>query len=324
MSGNAHAASNPKHGSDNGMLLSVVLSARDDCSIVSEGISALDDQGPLTEKIEILVLDLGSKTGVLRKQLSDFDLPPGTQIIEGEARGEASARNRAAEVASADIVAFLDASTVPLGGWAAKLLDAFAGRMDTGVVGGAVDPIWPDAPPTWWTEQLSMHFGLIDLGTQQRSVADPELLATTNIAFRKPMMARIGGFDTTLDTLPATCCKPAAFHLAALSRTGIGAVYEPDARALRRIPRHEASQDWVRRSICWSAVMAAAKRSSTSADPIRTWRDISDYLIEIPRELRGLRGLFLDRPEAEIFASQCDALAAMTRLALSDGSDPKI
>jgi len=112
-----------------------------------------------------------------------LELDDDVEIVRGPARGPAAARNGGWRAASAEWVAFLDDDVEPDPGWADALL-ADVAALDAEVAGsqGRVRvPLPAERPPTDW----------------ERNVAGLETArwATADMAFRRSVLAAVGGFD---------------------------------------------------------------------------------------------------------------------------------
>ena len=113
--------------------------------------------------------------------------------------GLSNARNVAARLGLAPIIAFMDDDALATPGWAEELLKAFAHfGAQAMVVGGRVDPIWGSPRPNWVHDDMLGHLSVVDWGGKTRFVDEGEWLAGTNIAFRTEAILSHGGFATHL------------------------------------------------------------------------------------------------------------------------------
>jgi glycosyltransferase involved in cell wall biosynthesis len=107
-------------------------------------------------------------------------VPPGVRVRRGAGRGPATARNRGWRVARYPWVAFIDDDVVPAPDWLATLAKDLDQPADVGGVQGRLTVPLPDRPGDW----ARCTAGL----AQAR-------WATADMAYRRDVLARVGGFD---------------------------------------------------------------------------------------------------------------------------------
>jgi GT2 family glycosyltransferase len=160
---------------------------------------------------------------------------PVTRSVEAPDRGAAAQRNHGWRQARAPLVAFTDDDCRPSPDWLARLLDA--SRNGTTVVQGRTEPD-PD--------ELHLLTGLAR--TMQVTGADP-WHPSCNIAYPKPLLAALGGFDEAFD---AAWGEDSDLGLTA-GETGAEFVYAPDAlvwhavhaRSLPAAVREARRREWI-------------------------------------------------------------------------------
>ncbi|MGH3112030.1 MAG: glycosyltransferase family 2 protein, partial [Gaiellaceae bacterium] len=139
--------------------LSVVIPAYNAERTVGTVLEALQAQEPPPD--EIIVVDDGSADGTagVAERL-------GAQVIRAEGGGYAGgARNRGWDVATGDVVVFLDADSVPGPGWSAGLAGALA-EFPAAIVGCA-RTFWARSP--WgWVGYLQSETPYLPLGEPRR------------------------------------------------------------------------------------------------------------------------------------------------------------
>lgn len=108
---------------------------------------------------------------------------PGVRVVRGAARGPAAARNLGWRAAATPWVAFLDDDVLVPADWPRRLAADLAGLPATvaGSQGRLRVPLPADRRPTDW-----------ERGTAGLAVAR---WATADMAYRRPALARVGGFD---------------------------------------------------------------------------------------------------------------------------------
>ncbi len=103
--------------------VSVIIPARNAADVIGRIVEKVIDQRPPDVELEVIVVDDGSgdETG----QVSRAAGARTVELKAGEHGGNpAAARNRGAEVASGELLVFLDADCTPDSGWLEGLLDA--------------------------------------------------------------------------------------------------------------------------------------------------------------------------------------------------------
>jgi histidinol-phosphate phosphatase family protein len=138
--------------------------------------------GPLPERVLVVDdrpsadggLDLGEPSGELARRI---------EVVAGEGRGPAAARNRGWRRARSEWVAFLDDDVLPAPGWRRDLasdIDLLPGRV-AGSQGRIRVPLPRSRRPTDW----------------ERNTAGLESArwATADMAYRRAALAAVGGFD---------------------------------------------------------------------------------------------------------------------------------
>jgi glycosyltransferase involved in cell wall biosynthesis len=177
--------------------VSVIVCTRDRSSDLAEAVESLLNQQDVADlQWEILVVDNGSSddTRAVTAGVAEGAGVPVRYFLEEEP-GLSHARNRGIRESSGKILAFIDDDAVAEPDWLAEVLPAFA---EPGVVsaGGKILPRMEEARPDWmddeWLDRMGFSY---DFGPKPRSV---RILLGSNMAFRREVLERFGGFDTRL------------------------------------------------------------------------------------------------------------------------------
>lgn len=132
----------------------------------------------------------------LFEALTAASWPLPLSVIESPGSGLSAARNAGWQAVRAPLVAFIDDDAVATPGWLAELVDA-AGRHEADVVGGAIEPQWTGEAPAWYSRYLGWVVGCSYEGLP-REAARVRNVIGCNMLFRRELLERLGGFDTTL------------------------------------------------------------------------------------------------------------------------------
>ncbi len=121
--------------------LSVVIPAKNAASSIGLLLHALQQQAP-DEDLQIIVADdlSSDDTAEISRAF------PGVQVTEAPPPGGSyAARNAGASLATAPVIAFVDADCVPCDDWLINGLNCIEGAED-GVLAGAILPLVPVSP----------------------------------------------------------------------------------------------------------------------------------------------------------------------------------
>jgi glycosyltransferase involved in cell wall biosynthesis len=115
-------------------------------------------------------------------------------------QGLSQARNRGVALARAPIIAFTDDDVRVAADWAQQLVRAFDMNPAVDYVGGRVLPRWLRPPPGWLTTAHWSPLALQDYGSEPfvSSREHAICLVGANLAFRKRVFERLGGFAADL------------------------------------------------------------------------------------------------------------------------------
>src|ERR1035437_2481149 len=136
-------------------------------------------------RLEIIVVDNGSRddSAAVARQL-------GAAVLECPGLSVAALRNRGTQVASGDILAFVDADHELDSAWVTAAVEVLNG---TGAAAAGA-PYQAPSPGTW---VQSAYDALRTRGPGMREV---DWLGSGNLAIRRAAFEQLGGFDTSLET----------------------------------------------------------------------------------------------------------------------------
>ena len=166
-------------------------------------------------------------------------------------RGLAASRNVGWQLASGDIVAYIDDDAVADVEWVATLVDVYETR-DIDAVGGQVVPSWVAGRPWYLPEEF---YWLI--GVTHRGFADgPGEVRNTNgsnMSFDQEVLAELGGFDESLGRKGDAQIQAEETELCARleQETGQGMWYQPDAKVAHKVFEYRTRLQFLFRRAFW-------------------------------------------------------------------------
>ena len=168
--------------------ISVVICAHNEEKGIAKCIEGVKNQTYPKDNYEIIVVDNASsdKTAEVAKDL-------GVRVVFEKNKGIAYARQRGAESAKGDIVAFTDADTLVPKNWLEKIADAF--EKDEKLVGfGGTYKINTGT----FISKFFINNGMYYFYFLGRLFTGAWVLIGPNMAFRKSAFEKTKGFDTSI------------------------------------------------------------------------------------------------------------------------------
>lgn len=166
--------------------ISVVIPHLNDPGRLALCLSALAVQTLTPGRLEVLVIDNGSKEPPI-DLVAHF---PGMRLVAEPTPGPGPARNRGVALARAPIVAFTDSDCIPGPDWLETILTAFATDSASAVLGGTVR-VFAETPGR---PNLAEAFDLVYGFRQALTIARHDFSATANLAARREVFEAVGGF----------------------------------------------------------------------------------------------------------------------------------
>lgn len=167
--------------------VSVIVPTWNRAPFVRQLLNALSYQVYPSDRMEIVVVDNSSADSteeVVADAAARFDFP--VRYHRKKNDGPAASRNRGAEIARGDVLAFTDSDCLPLPGWIASAVSHL--QPGVGVVCGPVRPT-----PITRDHPFFIH--------QVRAIEQEEgLYPTANAFYRRDVFLECGGFDETSRT----------------------------------------------------------------------------------------------------------------------------
>jgi GT2 family glycosyltransferase len=172
---------------------SIVIPTHDRLPQLQRVLEALAHQERPMDDVEVVVVSDGSSDGT-DEHLARLEPPFAMVACATPNRGPAAARNRGVELASGDLVLFLDDDVVPTTAWLGAHLDAHARAGDVVVIGPMVTP--PGAVLSPWVRW--MHGRIAEqyvAMTSGRWAPTARQFFTGNASLARRHVIDAGGFD---------------------------------------------------------------------------------------------------------------------------------
>jgi glycosyltransferase involved in cell wall biosynthesis len=165
---------------------------------------SMERYGPFSECVESVlsqeydplevVLVVDGNGDVYERVQADFGRESDVIVHNNdENRGISFSRTKGAELASGEVVAFIDDDATAEPDWVQQLVDVYE-ETDAIAVGGDVQPDWQTAKPDFFPEEFYWLVGCVEPGFAE----DGEEVRNTygsNISYRREKFLNVGGYD---------------------------------------------------------------------------------------------------------------------------------
>ncbi len=222
-------------------MISVIIATRDRAALLGSTLDALISQQSPGAHCEIIIVDNGSVDETPEVVTAARERSPHPVIYLRETRpGKSHALNTALEHARGDILVLTDDDVLPSPGWLAAYARAFA-ETEADFAVGRILPLWEAPRPRWLSPAVYGVLAIPDGGSARLTIApgqnDHIMPLGANMAIRRRVMERVGGWDPRLGKLQGTL-RTGEDHEFALKMTtaGFTGVYEPQALVAHRVP----------------------------------------------------------------------------------------
>jgi glycosyltransferase involved in cell wall biosynthesis len=285
-------------------------------------IQSLIEQSLPSDRFEILVIDNSPDAKRAELFAKRFEAAPNLRYILEKTPGLSNARNVAASLAKAPVIAFMDDDAIADPDWAAELLRAYElsgqGAM---IVGGRVDPIWAAPRPDWVHDSMLGNLSIVNWGGDTRVAGPDEWVAGTNISFRVSAILDNGGFPLNLGRIGSGSALLSNEEIQLLDRIradGGQIIYAPRARVNHLVDVRRLKQGWFRKRAAWQALSDFMMNpDGQAAEARKHWPELVKYFNALPPHERTVRGFLHQTDDPDLFQWQTGAVYMMTTLMLA-------
>jgi len=159
--------------------------------------------------------------------------------------GKSHALNAGIREARGDVVAFMDDDVTTEPTWLQNLTAALHDGEWVGA-GGRILPEWTDPPPHWLSREgryATAPLAAFDLGHEAGELTEPPF--GTNMAFRKSLFEKYGGFRTDLGPCPGSLIRGEDTEFGRrLMLAGERLRYEPSAVVYHPVPKERIQKQY--------------------------------------------------------------------------------
>ena len=248
-------------------------------------------RGQTYDDLELVVVVDGSREVYERVEDEYGDVKEIILHMNDTNLGLLSSRNVGAELASGDVVAFIDDDSIADEQWIAELVRTYE---ETGAIaaGGKIVGDWVAGKPTFLPEE---YYWLV--GVTYRGFTDqPGEVRNTfgsNISFRRDVFLDLGGFDTDIGGRKGDAnLQGGETELCARlwERKGRGVMYNPEALVHHKVFEWRIRKRWLAERAFWQGYSKATISQVLSG---RSSKEESDFLYQLivygfPKRLRVL------------------------------------
>ena len=168
--------------------------------------------------------------------------PTAIRRVEESKQGLSNARNRGIAEGRGRYLLFTDDDTVPRPDWVQSIVETFE-QNSCDAVGGRVDIIWPAARPPWFADEMISSLAGVDYGQLEIELTSEQPLLGANMAFKRMVFERCGGFDPELGRIGNKLLGGEETELfGRLCKAGLSGKYQP-----RAVVGHVIEQERVRK-----------------------------------------------------------------------------
>lgn len=202
--------------------------------------------------VELFVVDNNSNDDT-KKVCAHYEAK-GVKYLFQPVLGLSHARNFGLEHMHREIAIFVDDDVTFRRGWLENILKPFS-RMDVGVVGGELLPVWEEPRPEWLTDRWLGNYSVcLKWSEQAKDIEGNEWLCEGNIAFWKGALDQAGRFPVNLGRIGPVLLSGEGAVIDVIRYNGMRAVFSPKSVVDHHIPKGRLAPKWLARRVFWQGI----------------------------------------------------------------------
>ncbi|HYE52983.1 MAG TPA: glycosyltransferase family 2 protein [Azospirillaceae bacterium] len=252
--------------------ISAVICTHNRADHLRRAVASLQEQTLPADRFEIIVVDNGS-TDATRDVVEEFaGAPHPIRYIYEPVLGLSRARNTGWRRSRAPLVAYLDDDAIAAPDWLERLVESFRAEAWTaGCVGGLIEGNWEAPRPGWLHDVLLPCLTVIDWKKDAPApVTKGCFVAGANIAFRRDLLERAGGFAENLGRKGGSLLSAEERDMTErVEALGFCTVYDPRAAVKHWVGRDRLTKRWFLERARWQGISEAAAEMNRGTSPLR-------------------------------------------------------
>ncbi len=244
--------------------------------------------GQTYEDMEVVVIVDGNKS-LFDCVCADWDDHEDVVLhCNEENRGLSASRNRGIELASGDVVAFMDDDAIAEPDWIDELMTVYE-ESEVEAVGGKMTPLWITGKPAFLPEEF---YWLV--GVTHRGFSDEGPVRNTfgsNISFRADVLDELDGFDEQLGRKGDKHVQGEETELAARLRSELDGTlyYTPDAKVGHKVFEYRTRFRWLVQRAFWQGYSKRVMERLVPESSGNETAFLKQLVVEfVPGRIRGL------------------------------------
>lgn len=224
------------------MKLSIIICTYNRAQYINNALKSLKNQ-TLNEKLYEIIVVNNNSTDHTEQVVKDFQkehkILNFKYVIESN-QGLSFARNKGIKVATGDYISFIDDDAVANEHFAEYIIEAFENYSEYIALGGKVIPVYEEGnEPLWMSKYIERLVSKVDYGDKIKEFKSKYPVGC-NMAFRKDVFNKIGGFNTSLNLRADD-----KYVFYKIKKAKLKVLYFPDAVVMHNIEKERTTEKFI-------------------------------------------------------------------------------